>query len=163
MGAGKTTIGRLVADAVGWGFVDLDAWIERDTGMSIGDIFRLHGELAFRAMESRSTSALSSVERTVIATGGGWVMDPANVERLAPGSCIVWLRVTAGEAVRRVRDAAVERPLLAGVADSVAEAARLMEQRRERYAATAHVVIDVDGLTPAQIIEQIRSRIRFQG
>lgn len=162
MGAGKTTVGRMIADAVGWDFVDLDAWIERDAGMSIGDIFRTHGELAFRAMESRLTAALSSVDRTVIAPGGGWIMDSANVERLPPGSCIVWLRVSAGEAVRRVLRTGVQRPLLDDATDPVADAAALMESRRERYA-TAHITVDVDGLTPAQVAEQIRSRIRFQG
>ena len=161
MGAGKTTVGRMIAEALEWDFVDLDAWIERDAGMSIRDIFRTRGELAFRAMESRLTASLSSVDRTVIAPGGGWIMDPANVERLPPGSCIVWLRVSASEAVRRLLHTA-ERPLLADAPDPLAEAAALMESRRERYA-TADITVDVDGLTPAQVVEEIRSRIRIQG
>lgn len=161
MGAGKTTVGRHLAETLGWSFVDLDERIARESGMSIPDIFRTRGEMAFRAMEARLTAALSSVDRTVIAPGGGWVLDPANPERLPPATCTVWLRVSAGEAVRRVRAAGEDRPLLAGAADPVAVAAALLARRSARYA-TADVIVDVDGRTPAEIVEEIRSRIRFR-
>lgn len=161
MGAGKTTVGRRLAKTLGWDFIDLDDRIVQQAGMSIAEIFRRSGETAFRALESRLTGELSSVDRTVIAPGGGWILDPANSERLPPLTCTVWLRVSAEEAVRRIRSTGAERPLLAGT-DPVAVAATLMERRRARYAA-ADVVIDVDGLAPAEVVDQIRSRIRFEG
>lgn len=162
MGAGKTTVGRLLAESLGWRFIDLDDEIVSAAGMSIADLFRTRGEAAFRALESRLTDALTSMDHTVMAPGGGWILDPANSERLPPHTCTVWLRVSAAEAVRRLREARSSRPLLDGAEDPVQRAEALMAGRRERYENTADIVIDVDGMEPAAVVDAIRSHIRFE-
>ncbi len=161
MGAGKSTVGQQLAAALGWTFIDLDEAIVRESGSSVAELFRTRGEAAFRALESRLTARLSSVEHAVIAPGGGWITDPANPARLPRQTRTVWLRVSAEEAVRRIQAAGVERPLLAATADPVAAARALLEQRETLYG-TADVVVDVDGREPAEIVEEIRSTIRFE-
>lgn len=161
MGAGKSTVGPLLAHLLGWRFVDLDEEIVRVTGMSVPDLFATRGEAAFRSLESQLTGTLSSVHRTVIAPGGGWITDPANLARLPAGTRTVWLRVSADEAVRRITETGVVRPLLTG-ADPLAAARRLLDEREPLYRA-ADLVIDVNGRTPADIAAEIRARIQFEG
>jgi shikimate kinase len=162
MGAGKSTVGAILARSIGWRFIDVDEEIARLAGMTVAALFRTRGELAFRAMESELTAGLSSVDRTVIAPGGGWIADPANLERLPPLTCIVWLRVSPEEAVRRVAGAGPVRPLLTGTDDPVAVARDLI-QRREPLYGRASVVIDTAGRSPEEIAQEIRLRIRFEG
>jgi shikimate kinase len=162
MGAGKTTVGRRLAEVLGWRFIDLDEEIVREAGMPVAEIFRTRGEAAFRDLESRLTARLSSVHRTVLAPGGGWIADPANAERLPPATSTVWLRVSPEEAVRRILATGAERPLLSGVEDPVV-LARLLLARREPLYRTADLIVDVDGRTPDEVAGEIRTRIRFEG
>jgi shikimate kinase len=162
MGAGKSTVGAILARSIGWTFIDIDEEIARLAGITVAELFRTRGESAFRAMESELTAGLSSVDQTVIAPGGGWIADPANLGRLPPLTCIVWLRVTAEEAVRRVASTGLVRPLLSGMDDPVAVARELI-QRREPLYGRADVVIDTAGRAPEEIAQEIRSRIRFEG
>jgi shikimate kinase len=153
MSAGKTTIGPLLADSLGWRFVDVDEEIVRRTGMSVADIFRQRGEAVFRRLEARLTARLCSVEDTVIAPGGGWVMAPMALERLPQGTWTVWLRVSAEEAVRRALGSGVERPLLAGE-DPLGTARTLLAARQSRYRQVDQIVA-VDEKTPAEITAAI--------
>jgi shikimate kinase len=153
MGAGKTTIGARLAERLRWRFIDFDEEIVRRAGMSIADIFRTHGEMAFRAMEQRLTTELSCVTDTVLAPGGGWIMRPGALERLPPATRVVWLRVTPEEALRRVRLSGVERPLLAGP-DPLA-AARQLLARRELLYGRADLIVDVDQMAPDEITRHI--------
>jgi shikimate kinase len=162
MGAGKTTVGRVLASSIGWRFIDIDEEIVRRAGMSIADLFRTSGETAFRAMESELTAGLSSVDRTVIAPGGGWIAAPENIERLPPMTCTVWLRVPVEEAVRRVRAAGIRRPLLSGPGDPVVAARKLLDRREPLYG-QADLVVDTAHRTPEEIAREIRSRIRLEG
>ena len=157
MAAGKTTVGRHLAERLGWRFVDFDQEIVRRSGQTVPDIFRDHGESVFRALEARLTDELSSMRRAVIAPGGGWVTSPAAFERVPPDTMIVWLRVSAEEAVRRAATGRVSRPLLAGD-DPLGRARELIAQREELYR-RADVVIDVDERTPDQVAEAIAERI----
>lgn len=159
MAAGKTTVGRLLARALGWDFLDFDDEIARIEGRTVAEIFRHDGELAFRAMESRLTAGLSSVRRTVLAPGGGWIVQPGNLDCLPPGTVTIWLRVSAGEALRRAAAAGVERPLLAAAADPLTEARALLRSREPFYG-RADLAIDVDDRTPADIVQEIRRTIR---
>ena len=156
------TVGGLLAETLGWRFIDLDDEIVREVGLSVGEIFRTRGEAAFRNLEAQLTARLSSVHHAVLAPGGGWMTDPDNVRRLPAATPTVWLRVSAEEAVRRALAAGAERPLLSGVHDPVAVARALLERRAPLYR-TADITVDVNGRTPAEIVGEIRSRIRFEG
>src|SRR5262245_26081111 len=90
-GTGKTTVGRLLADKIGWAFADCDDFIEAAAGRSGADIFTVEGESGFRDRESAVLGQLSTQERTVIATGGGAVLRPSNRELLRKAGPVAWL------------------------------------------------------------------------
>lgn len=153
MAAGKSTVGRLLADRLGWRFIDLDQEIVREAGTTIAEIFRTRGESAFRAMERRLTAALHSVAPAVLAPGGGWITNPGVREALPAGARLVWLRLSPEEAVRRALATGQERPLLAG--PDPLDAARTLLAAREPLYATADLVVDVEGREPADIVQEI--------
>ena len=72
MAAGKSTVGRILADRLGWAFVDFDDEIEERTGLAVRDFFRIYGEQAFRELEAELTEELADAEHVVLAPGGGW-------------------------------------------------------------------------------------------
>jgi shikimate kinase len=152
-GSGKSTVGPLLARRFSWDFVDVDAEITRTTGMSVGEWFETEGESAFRAVEARLTAGLSSRERVVLAPGGGWAAGPGTLEALPGGTAVVWLSVSPEEALRRLADSPIERPLLAGP-DPLAALRSLLDRRTERYA-QADLIVEVDGRSAAEITEAI--------
>lgn len=111
MGTGKSSVGRQVAEALQFAFVDTDALIEERTGRTISDIFERDGEPAFRGWERRVVEELAERENTVIATGGGLPVNPANLESLKAHALVVWLWTSAETIYQRVR-AHSHRPLL---------------------------------------------------
>jgi shikimate kinase len=112
MGTGKSTVGRLVALRLGWNFVDTDAEIERRQRMPIAHIFRTQGEPAFRAMEAELAHELAQRTNTVIATGGGMLLNPANRAVLEAQAMLVCLTANERELDRRLKGSS-HRPLAA--------------------------------------------------
>ncbi|NJD11720.1 MAG: shikimate kinase [Gemmatimonadetes bacterium] len=149
MAAGKSTLGPLLAHALGWTFLDGDAELARRSGVSVPEWFRRFGEGAFRQEEARLTAELCRRDELVLAPGGGWAVGPGVLESLPHGTALVWLRVSLEEAVRRATAEGTPRPLLAGP-DPVLAARRLLAAR-EPYYARADFVIDVDGRTPVDL------------
>jgi shikimate kinase len=158
MAAGKTTVGRRLAARLGWGFVDFDEVIEARTGLTVPEIFRTQGEAAFRALEAQLTDEFGCAPGLVLAPGGGWITRPRLLDALGPGSLVVWLRVSAEEAVRRALADDVHRPLLAGP-DPLGKARLLLDEREPLYY-LADAVVDVDGHGVDDVVGQIAGRTR---
>jgi shikimate kinase len=153
MGCGKTTVGQLLAERLGWRHLDSDAQVERDTGQTIPEIFADRGEAAFRAAEARALAAAAVTDTpTVVSVAGGAVLDPDNRHVLRRGGVVVWLRARGETLAQRVGDGA-GRPLLGD--DPGAALRRLYAQRRPVYEDLAEVVVDVDRLEPAAVAERV--------
>lgn len=152
-GGGKSTVGRLVADRLGWAFLDTDALVEEAAGRSVAAIFRDEGEAAFRALEADALERAASADRAVVATGGGAPAHAAGRRALA-GGFSVWLAVSPAVAAERLaRQGGDEpRPLLEG--DPAERLAALLHARRTAYA-RADASIDVDGLTPEEACAEV--------
>jgi len=158
MGAGKTTVGSLVASRLGWSYQDSDASVEAVTGRTVPEIFETLGEPAFRKAETQALrQALKSSERTVVAVAGGAVLDPANRELLGERGTVVWLRARPETLAKRVGDGS-GRPLLSG--DPTVAIRELDRIRRPLYAEVADAVIDVDDLNPSEIAERVISALK---
>jgi len=112
MGAGKTSIGRRVAERFGLAFVDADHYLEAQTGVAVRDIFELEGEAGFRRRESTALTALCAGHDQLIATGGGVVLDPGNRALLRDSGYVVWLRCSVDRQIERLAHDRT-RPLLA--------------------------------------------------
>ncbi len=112
-GAGKTSIGRLLAAHYQLEFIDLDIEIEKHTGAPITAVFELEGEVGFRAREAALLDQFSQREGMVLSTGAGAVLDPVNRGQLAARGLVVWLQSTVEQQLRRLQHDQ-HRPLLAG-------------------------------------------------
>jgi shikimate kinase len=131
MGSGKSTVGRLVARELGMTFVDTDELIEQRAGLRIPEIFARHGEAAFRDHERRVLEELVGEAGRVIATGGGLVCQPGNMDLLKTGALVVCLWAAADTIWERVRSQ-THRPLLQ-VPEPRAEVSRLLAIREPFY------------------------------
>jgi shikimate kinase len=152
-GAGKSAVGPAVAALLGWRFADVDDEIVRQSGMSVATLFRQHGEADFRDMEARLTAALCSLPEIVVAPGAGWAARPGALDGLPADTAVVWLRVAPEEALRRLRGATEERPLLAGP-DPLSALTSMAERRTQHYE-KADLVIDVGGRSVDEIARTI--------
>ena len=132
MGAGKTTVGRQVAQLLGLSFVDADEAIEEASRMSVADLFENYGEPEFRALERRVIERLMGEGPSVLATGGGAFMDGATRALIGTSALSVWLRADLDVLVERTAKRN-HRPLLR-TGDPRAILARLMEERHPTYA-----------------------------
>ncbi len=152
-GAGKSTVGRILADHLGWEFIDSDERVEQKAGRNIEALFASLGEPAFRALEADVLEELSSRDRVVIATGGGAPTYEKSRRAIAKGVA-VWLDVTPEQAARRLAaDPVTEaRPLLAG--DPLLRLDELFAERRHYYEMAPHSVA-VDYYNPSQVAERI--------
>jgi shikimate kinase len=148
MGSGKTTVGRLAANRLGWPHLDSDAEVEAATGRSVPEIFVEAGEPAFRAAETAALVRALDVEPVVVSVAGGAVLDTGNRRLIREAGTVVWLRADVDTLAARVGDGA-GRPLLDG--DTELALAELDAVRRLLYTQLAHAVVDVDELTPEQV------------
>lgn len=155
MGAGKSTVGSLLAESWGVSARDTDADVERAEGRSVAEIFVDSGEDHFRALERAAVAAALTEHDGVLSLGGGAVMDQTTRAELG-GHRVVFLRVGLGEAVKRV-GLGSSRPLLLGNVRSRIKA--LLDERAPIYESVATVVVDTDALDPGEVAEQIRKAL----
>ena len=153
MGSGKTTVGRLLADRLGWSFVDLDAEIEAEQGLSIAEIFERHGEAYFRSLETEAIRQQARLAQTgwpqVIALGGGAFAQPCNFDLVGHNGVTVWLDCPLAVAWRRV-ECNSDRPL----ARDREKFAELYEVRRASYA-RADFRVDAAAEDPESVVEAV--------
>jgi shikimate kinase len=149
-GAGKSTVGALLAERLGVTFRDVDAVIVERTGKSIAEIFTDDGETAFRALEEQVTAELLPLPG-VLSLGGGAVLS-ATTRAALRDHRVVWLKVGLAQSVKRVGlDTA--RPLLLG--NVRGQLRKLLDERAALYREVGTEVIDTDNTTPAEIVEMI--------
>jgi shikimate kinase len=155
MGAGKTTVGRILAERWGTGVRDTDEDVEAVVGKSVQDVFVDDGEAAFRALEKAAVRRALAEHDGVLSLGGGAVLDP-DTRALLAGRPVVFLRVGLADASRRV-GLGQGRPLLLGNVRSRIKA--LLEERNPVYEAVAALVVDTDGRTPAEVAAEIEEKL----
>jgi shikimate kinase len=153
MGAGKTTIGRLLAKQMGREFYDSDHEIERKTGVKIPLIFELEGESGFRKRETTAIDELSQLDNVIVATGGGAVQLQENRDYLKKTGKVIYLRAKVNDLYQRTRNDK-SRPLLQG-ANPKQKLEQLYVARDPIYSALADYIVD----TGAQSANEITSRI----
>jgi shikimate kinase len=159
MGAGKTTVGELLAEAWGVALRDTDRDVEASEGRPISDIFVDAGEEYFRAREREAVLAALAEHDGVLSLGGGAVLDADTREALR-GHRVVFLKVGLADAVKRV-GLGTGRPLLLGNVRSRVKA--LLDERLPVYLGVADVVVDTDGRTPAQVVTEIEAALAQEG
>ncbi len=152
MGSGKSTVGPLVAERLGWKFVDADDAITAEAGCTIPEIFAREGEAAFRERERATIARLAGEDALVLALGGGAIESEATRSLLlhAPETLLIHLEVELATTLERCRGTEDLRPILADQANLAGR-----YQRRLPLYRTAHESITVDALTPEQVVEAI--------
>lgn len=154
---GKTSIGRELAFRLGVPFYDTDEIIEDQTGRTVQEIVAKGGWPAFRTLERRTIGRLAKETDSVIALGGGAVVDPANMEALRPAGCFVWLTADESTIVARMTQDGktdAQRPPLGG-GDSASEVSRVLRERMPIYRAAAQLVLDTTDMGLDETVEEI--------
>ena len=158
MGAGKTTIGRLLARAFDRPFIDSDHEIEARTGVKVPVIFEIEGEAGFRAREAQVIAELCSRRDIVLATGGGAVLGAGNREVLREAGTVIYLNAQPEDLWQRTRHDQ-NRPLLRG-ADPAGRLVELHTQRDPLYRQVAHVMVETGRQSPRLLAGKIEKILR---
>lgn len=153
MGSGKTTIGKMLAAELGFGFVDSDQHIEDTTGVSIPYIFEIEGEAGFREREEKAIENLTGLTGIVLATGGGAILKPLNREKLKENGIVIYLNVPPESQFERVRSD-TQRPLLQ-TANPQDVLKQLYTVRDPLYRDAAEYIVFSDNIPPKIVVNGI--------
>lgn len=162
---GKSAVGSLLAQRLARPFVDLDQVLEAEMGRSITDLVAAKGWAEFRRREKEVVARFGRAGGQVLATGGGAVLDPENVEILRQNGVVVWLRAdpaTIQERLSRDQREVSQRPSLLG-SSTLEEVAEVLQTRQPLYAAAAHLVIDTDRHSLDQVVEMVLAAVQEKG
>ena len=149
--SGKSTVGRILADKLQTDFYDSDNLIEKETHLTVAQIFSQFGEAHFRMLENQTLQRLCDVTDAVIALGGGSVLC-SNFAALAQNATVVWLQVSATKAIERLAGD-FTRPLFSGLTFDAFH--NLVKQRNLLYSAAYNIAVDTDDKTPTQAAQEI--------
>jgi shikimate kinase len=161
MGAGKTTVGRLLANFLEKKFYDSDREIQKRTGVSIPLIFEIEGEAGFRKRETDMLSELVKTENIVLATGGGAVLSAENREMLKRSGTVIYLRATIDDLWRRTRHDK-NRPLLQ-TQDPRTKLTELYAQRDPLYRETAHIIVESGKRSARHLAQLLAQQLACSG
>ena len=161
MGAGKTTVGRLLANFLEKKFYDSDREIQKRTGVSIPLIFEIEGEAGFRKRETDMLSELVKTENVVLATGGGAVLSVENREMLKRSGTVIYLRATIDDLWRRTRHDK-NRPLLQ-TQDPRTKLTELYAQRDPLYRETAHIIVESGKRSARHLAQLLAQQLACSG
>lgn len=156
-GAGKTTVGRVLAEQLGAAFIDIDAGIVRRMQMPVARIFAEHGESYFRKLELEGMQRALEGPPAVLAPGGGWAAQAGALDGINGKAMLVYLKTMVGTAAKRAGGAGT-RPLLIG--EDPVEKMRLLLQERERFYLMAECEVKTDVKSPRAIAEEIAQMAR---
>jgi len=169
MGSGKSTIGPILANSLGFNFVDIDKLIERREGKTVNEIFREHGEAHFRGLERSIITELSARPGLVISLGGGTITDPEIFTTIITSGILVYLKITPEQIYRRLHRR-TDRPLLTDIGgeklseEALRQRIQSLFAAREPFYAKADIIIHTDdvrvGLTVDQIVRRVSPLLR---
>jgi len=169
MGSGKSTIGPIIANTLGWNFYDLDSVIEEKTNLKVPEIFEKEGENYFRKLETKTLSELSDGERSIISLGGGTVTLPQNVDIIKNSGVLIYLKISPETAYERLKFKR-DRPILTrdGTVDLnkqefINRLSSLMKKRKASYE-SADIIFDTEGdgigLTVDKLVKLMRRQMQ---
>ena len=153
MATGKSTIARILSRKLRMEYIDLDKLIEEKNGITIPEIFSIHGEEYFRDLEKEAVKEVSHLENTIVSYGGGVCLDPDNIVVLKNKSKIILLQARAEDILDRTRSDHT-RPLLTDKKNTEA-IRKIMDERAESYSRAADIVIDTSGKSVMNVIDEI--------
>jgi XRE family aerobic/anaerobic benzoate catabolism transcriptional regulator len=157
-GAGKSTLGRLIAERIGWQFVELNKEIERDNDMSVPEIFAMYGQEGYRRFEQAAVRKLIARDGPILlATGGGIVAEPVTFDLILSSFYTIWLKAEPEEHMRRVREQGDLRPM--GGDASAMQELRAILTNREPFYARARATVDTAGLSIDEAAERLQAAI----
>lgn len=160
-GAGKSTVGAALASALGWEFVELDDRVEQLAGLSLGEMFELHGQDYYRRQERQALDGLfGGGAPLVLATGGGLVTETATFDRLREGAFTIWLRARPEDHWERVIAQGDMRPMEGN--DEAFAHLRAILAERERLYAQAEWTFDTSSKTEGAVIDAVTERVRSE-
>ena len=166
-GTGKSTVGRMLSDQLGWQFFDTDSLVQERAGKTIREIFEQAGEAGFRILEAEIVREVSAHDRAVIATGGGSVLNPDNVIALKHNSFVIHLTADPVELWRRIcgdGSSHAQRPPLTRDAHSgIDELKQLLLSRAAIYEHARDVEVSVENRLPDEVAEAVLMMLRAHG
>jgi len=154
---GKSSVGRILSDTLGWVFVDIDNELVAEAGIPIEEIVASRGWKYFREREAQLLERLSQATKQVISTGGGVVTVEENIATMRGSGKVVWLHASPATIAERMEadiDSARQRPPLHGY-DSVAEIEEVFAERLPLYDEAMHLQVETDVLSPQEVAEHI--------
>ena len=166
MGSGKSTIGPILANTLGFDYLDVDRHIEQKTKKQIAEIFSSEGEQAFRAMERRTLQELTELNHCVISLGGGTIANEENCQLVLQKGILVYLKLSPDEIIQRVQHRS-DRPMLKDEHGRQLTPPELKNRvlelmsRREKFYARADVVITADNMRVGTTVDEIMKNIHF--
>jgi shikimate kinase len=154
-GVGKSTVGRGVAARLKRGFIDLDIHIERSFGKTVSRIFEEDGEAVFRRAEAETSARVAMMAPSVIAPGGGWVLNADATAHLLASGRIIYLRVAPEAAVRRMGRGIRRRPLLVSSGDPYEAMRMIYEARKAAYERCSEMTVETGNIARSNVIAKV--------